>query len=434
MTAKKRSVARPPQKALADQVGERPIVADSRHPAPDIIREAVRMPVKAEVVAAAAKAAATALLTNQIVQTIHFDTPERAGQTFRIEKCVLEQDGALCAVIDADGTSQTAGIEVLVRVSWSIGAEEAAQDGVPVLASFYLSAADLRGDWADSGADGGSIALATVKHSTQDTALDAIPAALLVSAVQEVLATVPANRTKQGVRVVAMLGTVAPRLPVLEVVPNLSERRKAEIGTIIRRAATEGRPVALVLALGIHAGEDARLVLDETTTAFAPMLAETIEPIGLGYPLEMEYALHECARYLELRHIVIAGAVLDLFVATEALAALALPGKKRVDEGVGMAYDGNVGDLIGEQLAALATREKADPYTVRALRDVVDARSLMHVARARGAGWLYDSIARRAAQVSRSFITRSVKLEAMVFGPSGTVLGRAELEASDFSL
>lgn len=85
-------------------------------------------------------------------------------------------------------------------------------------------------------------------------------------------------------------------------------------------------------------------------------------------------------------------------------------------------------------LTILATRHYLDPATLQNLREVRSSTELLQLFSRRRLGWLFDEICRLACLEVRKRLNHPATIEAIAFGNTGAVLGRAVIEPVSFSL
>ncbi len=373
--------------------------------------------------AAAAKAAATALLTNQVVRRVRVSLLDGRTASFKVDKCVLESNSALCSVIGTRlGVSDVP--EVCVRVAWEEVIATTSNQIAP--ASLYSSVGSPPEEVIWLQLDPEKISLSSpamevellkliplrqiplflhfeVEENSTSNPLQELPRELLAEAVREALALYPTQKLEQGVRVfVSLVNSVGeataslPKLQVTEVVPALFDTPPANL-------------LRLALALDTFGNNALSLLLDDADGETLVDLAE---------------------RRLSLK------AIFDQLGAVASLTTLTIGG------GPGAIVAIASGNLSGDNyqkvdsffVAAIAQRKDLDSVTVQNLREISDPQQLIQFLNRRRLGWLFDEFCRLACVELRKRLTRSLCLELLAVGATGAVLGRALIEPATFKL
>lgn len=382
--------------------------------------------------AAAAKAAATALLTNQVVRRVRVSLLDGRKASFKVDKCVLESGSALCSVVGTrfNNVEVTDVPEICVRVAWEEEPSELhppTSKNNPILVTTPANAPELL--WLELDQSGpqkpsnvlgplpsavtteldGLVSLAKIplflhfdlQTSNAASSLKEIPRELLAEAVREALVIVPVSKLGQGVRVFVSLVNDTPGKIGL---PHL------QVGAT-SLPLLETSPVAICRLV---------LALDSYSSPVLPMLVNNEDEHFVDLParsLNLKGALDQLGTIAKLNTLTIGGSPAT---------AIALA-------------SGNF-TTLGEEsfnndfLVALAQRRDLDSFTLQSLRDTRTVNDLVHLISRRRMGWLFDEICRVACLEIRKRLTRALSLEMIIFGSTGAILGRSLAEPASFHL
>ncbi len=377
--------------------------------------------------AAAAKAAATALLTNQVVRRVRVSLPDGRKASFKVDKCVLESGSALCSVV---GTRLSSfGVvddvpEVSVRVAWeeeapaqqtALSQNQSSPEQEPELLWLVLEPNEPKShnpsviNVSPTRLDGPTVLqeiplfLYFGRQTKSETSrLQNIPRELLVEAVREALVLLPPSQLGQGVRVFVSLvddrqtsQNILPKLQTTEEVQALFETPPSDIER-------------LGLGLDWFGNQALPLLLDEEGELFVDLA---------GRSLNLKNALDQLNPITYLTTLTIGGGPgTVLALASGDLSSL------------------NMQDIKSEFLVMLAQRRDLDSVTVQSLREICTINELIQLISRRRIGWIFDEICRLACLEVRKRLTRPLRLELVVFGATGAVLGRALAEPGVFRL
>lgn len=381
--------------------------------------------------AAAAKAAATALLTNQVVRRVRLSLLDGRTASFKVDKCVLESGSALCSVGTRLANIEAGDVpEVCVRVAWE---EESPPLGMattkdseetPVLADgdheiFWLHLDSPQKEKITTNLSPslpvttteltGPVPLRNIPlflhfdlaDSYVATNLRDIPRELLATAVREALGLVPAASLGQGVRVYVSLvadSITIGGLPQLQT--GLQSRPLFE---------SDPGPISRLL-----------LSLDDCSHPVLPLLVNDEDEylVDLSHRgISLKNALDQIGTIFKLNTLTIGGGPAT---------ALALAS--------GDLDSINVQRLNIDFLLNIAQRRDLDSFTIQSLRQLTSADELIHFISRRRLGWLFDEICRVACLEVRKRLARSLRLEMIVFGTTGAVLGRSLAEPATFRI
>jgi cobalamin biosynthesis protein CbiD len=366
--------------------------------------------------AAAAKAAATALLTNQVVSGVSVTLFDGKRITFKVAKCLIESDSVLCSVLGSHEVPleipETEPLEVWVRVAWEQSLVPATQSAIPEITSTVLVEENANGPaelhWlslelaSNPAIESPLVPLLLYFTSAPDDAqkLQEIPRDLIIGSVKEALQQVPLNRLEQGVKVIVSLSKET------EVLINVPPYIQTDFNKAVA-PALERKLNRLVLAL------------DQTSAETAAMLCQGAEEAWLSLPamhLSAQSVLHEISLRPTVKMVSLCGSI-------STVAALA---------------DNNFSGITSNQLREdfinmLLFGRDLSPTVVQSLKIAATTEDLMQMVNRQRVGWLLDEMCRFACLNTRKILP-SLRVEAIVFGSSGAILGRATLEPGVFQL
>ncbi|MEI6045409.1 MAG: hypothetical protein WCS37_13760 [Chloroflexota bacterium] len=377
--------------------------------------------------AAAVKAAATALLTNQVVRRVRVSLLDGRTASFKVDKCILESRGALCSVVGTRNSNSSADDvpEVRVRVAWEEeGVENPAQPPENSIVTIPGSHSEPEILWLQldtSQKQKPSKLTATVtttelegpaplrqiplflhfglqEEGSLPRALQEIPRELLGEAVREALVLLPDSKWGQGVRVfVSLVNNV-------EGLPNLKTGAKTQqLFTI--------PPTELT-----HLG----MALDSFSSQALPVLFNEANELLVDLPargISLRSALAQVGNIIGLDLLTIGGGPAEII-------ALARGDLNSL----------NVEQVNNEFLATIAQRRDLDSFTIQSLRNSPNTNELIRLLSRRRIGWLLDEVCRLACIEVRKHLTKPVRLELITLGSTGAVLGRALIEPATFHL
>ncbi len=165
------------------------------------------------------------------------------------------------------------------------------------------------------------------------------------------------------------------------------------------------------------------LALDAVGSSILPLLVadSDAECTDLDAEFDLTQALTQAAFFPTIKTFTFGGTALSMI----GLATGQLEQTNSADGGTG---------LSSEFLSALAARHYLDPAVVQSLREVCSSTELLQLLSRRRLGWLFDEICRLACLEVRKRFRAPAALEAIAFGTSGAVLGRAMIEPGTFLL
>lgn len=381
--------------------------------------------------AAAVKAAATALLTNQVVRKVCVNQDSGETTTFSVEKCVIEPGSALCSIAGPREAITPAGnsLEICVRVAWDASASietatVAATEQILLVENSYLSLPIHSANELASDGSKGELNLAShipisfyyvvpQTNFSPSFNLTELPRDLLCSTVAEVLESVAPARLEAGVRVVVSLVGVAdtttqPRVAVsqtlnLQANNYVNSKNIAQVVSSFEQCQTGN----LVFAL------------DTVGANAAPVLLETGHECFVQFnegDFELSMGLTAANTLNRLHSLTLCGGI-------NAILALACGETSQ-----------SIAQFNPTVLINLVQRREMDSALAQSLREVKTPEALMHLIRHHRLGWLFDEICRLACYETRKQLKRAVRLDVALFGNSGAVLGRASLEPGTFKI
>ncbi len=360
---------------------------------------------------AAAKAAATALLTNQVIKRVRVALPDGRNANFKVQKCVIDSNSVLCSVAGTPEALSGRNQEICVRVAWErnltpVTEKPSATPPPPQIMNqhvelHWLSLKMAVGQESPIPVNVPLLIHLAFSNKEEEVALRAIPRELVTSAIAEVLDTVNLERLERGVQVVlGLTSDNSERLPSLQTV--------AEVPLV----STEGwnylfgsnpNPVMDRLALA----------LDNSGAGVFPILESSHEAyINLSSShLSLKAALESVRNLQQLNTLTVCGS-------PSALIALAFGKLNELEDS----------PLNLSFLSQIAGRYDMDPAIVQSLRNVTSEQDLLRVFRMRHLGWLFDRVCHLACLEIRKLNQQNVRIETMIFGGSGAILGQAALE------
>jgi hypothetical protein len=375
--------------------------------------------------AAAAKAAATALLTHQVVRKVCVSLLDGRTANFKIDKCVLESGSALCSVVGTRKQNEDGVPEVRVRVAWEAdGINHPVPSSGSNITIIPGSTSEseilwLQLDTSEEQRPSKSTASVTTTKLDGPTllrqiplfldfglqedgslprALQEIPRELLGEAVREALMSLPDLKWGQGVRVFVSLTDNVGALPHLK--------------TETPPQSLFANPPAEITRLG--------LALDSFSSLALPLLFNEENELLVDLParnINLQSALYQVGNILGLDTLTIGGG-------PAAVVALARGDFNSL----------NIEQVNTDFLAMIAQRRDLDSVTVQSVRNCTSTTELIHLLSRRRIGWLLDEICRLACIEVRKHLSRSLRLELIILGSTGAVLGRALTEPATFHL
>jgi|GEM_PF-2073080 len=360
---------------------------------------------------AAAKAAATALLTNQVIKRVRVALPDGRNASFKVQKCVIESNSALCSVSGTPEALPGHNQEICVRVAWErnltpVTEKNAANLPQPQIMNQYvelhwLSLKMAVGQESPIPVNVPLLIHLAFSNKEEEAALRAIPRELVTGAISEVLHTINLERLERGVQVVlGLTSDTAERLPNLQTIDE------------VPLASTEGWNYLFSSNPNLVMDRLA-LALDNSGSGVFSMLEPSHEAyINLSSShLALQAALESVRNLQQLSTLTVCGS-------PSALIALAF-GKLNALEN---------SPLNLSFLSQIASRYDMDPVTVQSLQEVTSERDLLRVFSRRHLGWLFDRVCHLACLEIRKLNQQNVRIETMIFGGSGAILGQAALE------
>lgn len=370
--------------------------------------------------AAAVKAAATALLTNQVVHKISLKRANGETLNFLVERCVIEPGSALCSIAgprEALTTADTV-LEICVRVAWNSSAQLPTET---LLVSQTEDAVQI---------ETAVLTLPIAANSDQNKAvpvsfyyvipkgvnlagfdLAELPRQMLLDAVAEVLSTVVPERLQAGVRVmVALVGRTAGQDVQLMLNAIMPEQPQPNTDFTSEETGPD---------FDLCQSGEVVLILDDSSSANAEMLFEDEA---------------QCFFQLSNSNFSLGEALLGINAASN-IHAVSLCGGISSMMALACGEINHVHAPFNPTLLlSLAQRRELDSSTVQSLREITTPSALLLLVSRKHLGWLFDEICRLGCLEMRKRLKRPVYLDVVLLGNSGAVLGRSSVESGNFKI
>jgi hypothetical protein len=366
--------------------------------------------------AAAAKAAATALLTNQIIKKVRMTLPDGKIARFKVEKCIIESGSAICSIIGTpEAPAEDKPPEVWVRVAWenSISPVSDKTPRTPQILDQRVELHWLTVSQPEKQESAVMLAVPLLIHfiaqtHMEETALHKIPRELVSGAISEALTTIPPDRLENGVRV--MIG-MAPNSTFDW--PNLQTDKEE---TLVRPAVSwahlpglDDNSALSHLALALdNIGEGIMALLTNSDEAYINLPQNK---------LFLKNVLTSSSALSQLNHLSVCGNLNSVIgVARGELENLLPP-----------AYN-------NDYLVQLATHLHVPVTIVQAIHDTTNQNDLLRLLNRAKCGWLLDKVCELACQQVRRQFGQRMRIEVIIFGTSGAILGRNSFEPGIFQI
>ncbi|NWJ48042.1 MAG: hypothetical protein HXX08_19480 [Chloroflexi bacterium] len=358
--------------------------------------------------AAAAKAAATALLTNQVIKRVRMNVPGGGVAHFKVQKCVIESGSALCSIIGTpEALPETETPEVWVRVMWEHSLSpvvDSALEPVPALDPrvelHWLTLSPVNTDESTALQAVPLLLHFIASTHEEEKALSLIPRELVASAITEAINSISPDRLERGVRVMIGLAHESSfKLPNLQT--KLEQSYQYNDG--VNLSDLDNTTALTHLALS----------LDSVGSGILPMLNNSNEVfIDLSqHNLSLQAALNHAFSFELLDSITICGNF-------NSIQQIALGGQA----------EQNNTEFDTSLVTQLATRFNLPIGTVQSLREAFSLSNLMKLINHDGLGWIFDKICEGACAELRKSVSQKIRLTVIIFGSSGAILGRTTFE------
>jgi len=351
--------------------------------------------------AAAAKAAATALLTHQVIQRVRMIIPGGGVAHFKVQKCVIESGSALCSIIGTpEAIPETETPEVWVKVMWEHNLSPVV-DSLPEPVALLDPRVELH--WLTLSSVNKAVPLLlhfiAATHE-EEAALSQIPRELVASAITEAINSISSDRLERGVRVmIGLAHESAFELPNLQT--KLEQSYQNNNGVNLSDLDNTATLTHLALSLD-SVGNGILPMLDNSTEVFLDLSLHN---------LSLQDALNHATSFELLDAITICGNF-------NSIQQIAL-GEQAAQNNI--AFDTSL-------VIQLATRFNLPMETVQSLRESFSLPNLMKLISRDGLGWIFDKICEGACFELRKNVSQKIRLTVIIFGSSGAILGRTTFE------